>query len=244
VFGGRLDRADYLIHWSRRHRFIYAEIPKAASSTILLTLQRIETGDRAWRPAELHRRATSPLLSPLSAPDEFLGALVSPDYFRFSFVRDPYTRTLSAYLDKLARPEPERAMRLKALGLRRDSQPSFAEFLEILTARDPASYDVHWARQSDLAAPDVIAYDIVGHFDSFDADIAAVLDRLGHDKSWRGDARRHQTGADTQAEALIGLRERRLIESIYAADFNRFGFRRSAAEAPARLDVRPQAAAS
>lgn len=226
LFGASLRNSDYLINWSRTHRYIYVEVPKAACSTIKLTLQRIELNDRDYDPANKHRRATSPLLSPLSAPGDFLEALASPDYFRFCFVRDPYSRILSAYLEKLAGDDFERAMRLRHLGLRDDAVPSLRQFLEVLAGSDPAGCDIHWARQSDLLTPDRIAYDFVGRFESFREDFEAVLARIGRDADWIADARGHGTDAALRLGQWIGPRERALIEAIYAEDFDRFGYSR------------------
>ncbi|MDZ7747947.1 MAG: sulfotransferase family 2 domain-containing protein [Halofilum sp. (in: g-proteobacteria)] len=74
----------------------YNRVPKAANSTVIVNLARERFGEdipsktakRLFRrPAELARRE-------LERFDEL---------FRFTFVRNPYTRVLSAYLDKVER---------------------------------------------------------------------------------------------------------------------------------------------
>lgn len=220
LFGPALGQSEYLINWSRRFRYIYVEVPKAACSTIKLTLQRIERDARDYTPKNKHARSLSPLLSPLSDPKGFLGALASPDVLRFCFVRDPASRILAAYLDKLAGDDFERAMRLEQLGF--SDTPSFKEFLEAL-ARRGTGIDIHWARQSDLLRPDIVQYDFVGRFENFEADFAHVLTRIGRDQSWLADAREHRTGASRRVDE-IGAEERALIADIYAEDFERFGY--------------------
>lgn len=220
MFGPSLDEAQYLINWSRRFRYIYVEVPKAGCSTVKLTLQRIERDDRAYAPDNKHARSRSPLLSPLSSPHAFLEALKAPDCLRFCFVRDPYSRILSAYAEKLAGNDFEREMRLRKLGF--SQTPSFEEFLEALARRGTRG-DIHWARQTDLLRPDVIAYDFVGRFENFQSDFATVLTRIGRDPGWIAEARRHRTDASARA-GDISLRERVLIGEIYAEDFARFGY--------------------
>lgn len=220
LFAGSLEQSEYLINWSRRWRYIYVEVPKAACSTIKLTLQRIELDDRGYTPANKHARARSPLLSPLSAPRGFLDALAAPEYLRFCFVRDPYSRILAAYLEKLAGDDFERAQRLERLGFSRT--PGFKEFLEALMRLGP-SLDIHWARQVDLLKPEIIAYDFVGRFETFRPDFEAVLNRIGRDASWIAEVREHGTNASARV-GEIAPGERALIAEIYAEDFSRFGY--------------------
>jgi hypothetical protein len=220
LFGEELERAQYLVNWSRTHGYVYVEVPKAACSTIKLTLQRIERNDRAYSPANKHARSLSPLLSPLSAPKAFLAALASPQVFRFCFVRDPASRILAAYLDKLTGNDFEREARLRSLGF--SDTPSFNVFLQRL-ADGKIDSDIHWARQVDLLQPDKIKYDFVGRFENFRADFETVLRRIGCDASWLADAREHRTGASARV-GDIGDEERALIAEIYAEDFKRFGY--------------------
>jgi hypothetical protein len=220
LFGPDLEQAQYLVNWSRKFRYVYVEVPKAACSTIKLTLQRIERDDRSYTPANKHARSRSPLLAPLSAPRAFLEALKAPDTLRFCFVREPASRILAAYIEKLTGDDFERGMRLKDLGF--SQTPSFEEFLTVLAKRGPG-FDIHWARQVDLLKPDVIPYDVVGRFENFRADFEAVLTRIGRDASWIADASEHRTGASTKVND-IGPRARALIAEIYAEDFKRFGY--------------------
>ncbi|MBV9992927.1 MAG: sulfotransferase family protein [Alphaproteobacteria bacterium] len=220
LFGPSLDEAQYLVNWSRRHRFVYVEVPKAACSTIKLTLQRIELDDRDYTPANKHARSRSPLLAPLSAPREFLEALHAKDVLRFCFVRDPYSRILAAYIEKLAGDDFERDMRLAELGF--SQTPGFEEFLTVLARRGPG-FDIHWARQVDLLRPDVIPYDFVGRFENFRTDFETVLARIGRDAGWIADAREHRTGASGRVKE-IGTQARALIAEIYAEDFKRYGY--------------------
>jgi hypothetical protein len=222
LFADTLERSEYLINWSRRFRYIYVEVPKAACSTIKLTLQRIERDDRAYSPRNKHARSLSPLLSPLSHPKEFLTALASPEFFRFAFVRDPYSRILAAYFDKLVGEDFERRMRLDQLGF--SDTPSLLAFLQAIERRGTGS-DIHWARQVDLLRPDRIAYDFIGRFENFRPDFEHVLARIGSDAGWVADAREHRTDASARL-AEAGAQERALIAKIYAADFEAFGYPR------------------
>ena len=97
---------NYAANVSLKHKYVYIETPKVACSTIKLTLQRLELGDDTFNPSfdDVHDRSFSPLLS-LHSISEFEEVLEGDDYFRFCFARNPYVRTLSAYLDKVNQPK-------------------------------------------------------------------------------------------------------------------------------------------
>lgn len=88
---------------SERRKVLFCPIPKAANSNWKYLLRRLEGyGDYA-NLSKLHSPALSGLryLSDYSA-GEAAALLGDPAYTKFVFVRDPYTRLLSAYMDKIA----------------------------------------------------------------------------------------------------------------------------------------------
>ncbi|GAB0490633.1 hypothetical protein MMPV_001870 [Pyropia vietnamensis] len=92
---------------SERRKVLFCPIPKAANSNWKYLLRRLEGyGDYA-NLSKLHNPALSGLryLSDYSA-GEAATLLADPTYTKFVFVRDPYTRLLSAYMDKIASTQP------------------------------------------------------------------------------------------------------------------------------------------
>src|SRR5439155_25103731 len=93
--------------------------------------------------------------------------------FTFSFVRNPFTRILSAFLDKIATRTPKFQ---KILGL--DGQAiSFREFLERLDD-GYLMKNVHWAPQSELIpmAPGQLSF--LGHVETIEPDLGEVMERI------------------------------------------------------------------
>ncbi len=91
------------INISLKDRYIYCPTPKVACSSILMTLQRFQVRDPnlMHEPLyEIHNRSFSPLLSPLQVPG-FEALNNRSDFFRFCFVRNPFDRIVSAYLNKV-----------------------------------------------------------------------------------------------------------------------------------------------
>jgi Sulfotransferase family len=217
--------ANYLANISERFQFCYINNPKCASTGILHALQTAEAdGDAARIPDFVHDRALSPLLN-------FENCTGSPEdvltkFFVFSYVRNPYSRVLSAYIDKIEQEEPERVRLLPTLGLDPGAKPSFLEFLRAIQAQRDDWRDIHWTTQSRLLQTNNIAYSFIGRFESFSASFPAVLDRLGVSRSHFDVSYvpRHVTRANERIAEYIGPKERDLIASIYYADFINFAY--------------------
>ena len=112
------DDFEYSINVSIKHRYVYIETPKVGCSTIKDTLQRMELDYPDLQrsdPEMIHDRNYSPLLRP--AQTWGLDRLLhSRDFFVFCFVRNPYTRLLSAYLDKIVKGLTPKRNILAAMG--------------------------------------------------------------------------------------------------------------------------------
>ena len=94
------EKANYLINISKTYKYVYLETPKVACSTIKRTFQKAEVTALGGEVAKnIHDKNLSPLLSPLDIQNGLDSMFEGDEFFRFSFVRNPYSRILSAYLD-------------------------------------------------------------------------------------------------------------------------------------------------
>ena len=221
------NRGKYLhfLHLSIRHRFLYCSTPKVACSSLLMTLQRIESGDPTflhdpW--GEVHYREFSPLLMPLQVPS-FHSWMLDARTFKFCFVRNPFSRLLSAYLDKIVLTEGFRAKFLAALG-RDGGGITFAEFIDVVAAETDEQMDDHYSVQCRHIFQSHIPYDFIGRFEALPEGIAEVGRRIGVDMrpyAVRLDA--HRTGAEDYARHYTP-RMVRLVQDRFAEDFRAFGY--------------------
>ena len=86
--GRRPDlRAEKIL--SKRYRFLWLGVPKAASRSLIAALRRADPGAR--------------LINDLSLDELYLVHPEARDYFSFAFLRHPCTRILSFYADKHVR---------------------------------------------------------------------------------------------------------------------------------------------
>ncbi len=226
-------RIDHLTHISRRHRVVYLEVPKTGCTVVKRVLQHSE---RAEAPApvgvSVHRRDVSPLAAPLRDGfdlDELFGP--TSTWLTFTFVRNPYSRALSAYLEKIAGPPKpgQRDVRTANLGFEAGEEISFAAFLERVADQRPGRMDVHWAPQTRLASFGRIAHGFVGRFETFETDLRRVMGLSGitAPESLLVTRTGHTTNARRRlAEFYADERCAALVRKIYARDFERLGYGR------------------
>jgi hypothetical protein len=226
-FDYKLNRANYLTHISRRHHAVFVEVPKAGCTVVKRVLQVAEDPAAAHMES-VHDRSASPLAGPLRDgidADELFGP--TSDWFRFTFVRNPYSRALSCYLEKVAGLERLSEMRLPKLGLEPGVEVGFQQFLELLDSdRAMRDADIHWTPQATLLSLDRVSYDYIGRFESFASDLTRVMHRLGIQVGDELVGRRttHETGAGSRILEFYDDACIDLVRSVYREDFERLGY--------------------
>jgi hypothetical protein len=227
LFGQHPDLTEYICHWARRVGCIYVETPKVACTTIKHVLQAAELGPERQHelPEDVHDRAASPLLRSGQDPWGLVSALTDTCTFRFAFVRNPYSRALSGWLDKMVANETERERLAPLLGLDPGIVPSFVDFLAAIEAQTDVQRDPHWVTQSHLLNPHGIRYSFIGRFEHFREEFARVCAHLGIGSA-AGDLPMtwHATNAGDKVLHHVGPEEASLIRTIYEADFRNFGY--------------------
>ena len=220
--------ANYHIICSTRFQYVYVGIPKTGSTTVRRILTWLEVdGDLTRIPDDIWNWSQMPIPQLSAADVPIQEAIFGEKYFRFTIVRNPYTRILSCYLDKIAGPFHERGVRLRRLGMKSSALISFNEFLCGVKERPLA--DDHWAPQTHLLNPNRIHYDVIGRFESFTSSIVNILKNIDQKAVIPiGELTRdyHATGALSQTEEFIGAHQAKIIEEIYDDDFTTFGYSR------------------
>jgi len=92
---------------SEKSKFIYVTNAKVATTDTKLSLWAYEMGDPSLKNVKKNSEAhviSRDYFNSILDYDDPSTLLASPDYFTFSIVRNPDSRLLSAYLDKISRP--------------------------------------------------------------------------------------------------------------------------------------------
>ena len=221
---------EYAVNISHKYNYLYVETPKAGCSSIKMTLQRMELDlPDFYREdfEDIHNRNFSPLLkaSQVGSFDRFLNR---PNLFKFCFVRNPYTRLLSAYLEKIKSNKPQKKDILQHLGrnIQQLNTPvSFTEFVEVICEQPIANLNDHWNIQYYQTFQNAIKYDFIGKVENFDRDFAFVLNTVNKDyQKYVSKEQRHASGADERLSAYYTPALIAKVRDKYALDFEYFGY--------------------
>ena len=224
---------EYAVNISLKYKYIYVETPKAGCSTIKDTLQRMELDyPELIREnfEDIHVREYSPLIRPAQTCG-FERLLSDNDFFVFCFVRDPYTRLLSAYLDKIVKHKKLRKDILISLGYD-SSDPnrnvSFREFVDVVCEQSVLQMNPHWRVQYYQTFQDNINYDFIGKIENFNEDCTNVFSRIRKDYAnfYRSELR-HATKSTNLFRQFYDNDLKEKVYNKYEIDFDHFGYKKT-----------------
>ena len=218
-------------HISLVNRYAYVEVPKAGCGTMKATLGGMEAARMG--PAMVGRvqenphdrmRAT-PFVKPFQlSPAMLEEVFTSSDFRRFTVVRDPASRALSGYIEKigqgLKQSEPIVAAINASTG--RDVAPAditLEQFLDVIGAQSSRDQDPHWRRQADNLGLGIVDYDAVIHLEELDASWALVGELTSTPNLQEQFFCRNSTGARNRIADYYTPALLQRITDIYARDY-------------------------
>ena len=143
--------------------------------------------------------------------------------FCFTVVRNPYSRLLSGYLDKI----DKRRRRITNSGPRYSlprTPDNFAEFVDMVAEQSDLECNIHWKAQTFKLFLPFLRYDFVGRFEQLSDAFAAITRRLGGDLASVPSNEKHRTGADGLVEQLYNRELARKVFVRYRNDFDSLGY--------------------
>jgi hypothetical protein len=230
--------------YNSNRNFVFAYVPKVACTNWKCILRYLD-GNSNYLDARLaHDREKSGLVF-LSALPHRLQLLSSREVPKYTFVRSPYTRVLSAYLNKIepfasgnATParDPHFYTVFERIDLFRrdvrheDAPVNFDCFVEWLeTSGDPLTENEHWLPQSVILSPTEIEYSYVGRFEKIENDAKKLLDMIKCDIDFptQEAVKFPGTNARQQLCRHYTMRSIETVKRIYHSDFDNFGYDRN-----------------
>lgn len=234
VLGNRIF--NDLVNISFKDRYVFFKNPKVASSSVGVTLARHEA-------RTLHEAQTAPhmavensvFVKPYQLPATMLTQIFKgDDFFRFTFVRNPYARLVSAYKDKIQNNAPEKMVVLRILAekagadtanLDIETDVSFEQFIESIIDCFPRRLDVHWKPQVVVTGARWLSHHFVGKFEALDQHLkklelitgVPIAGNLVVHAPHKTDTK--STWRDMYSAALA-----QKVANYYAADFKTFGY--------------------
>lgn len=222
------------------YEFAYIRIPKAANSTVVRTLAlQAYPEQQAKIEADPRGREAKNLFHTLSPRQCLTQRCLKRRYYTFSFFRNPYTRVLSAYLDKLRSEcsRQKKGWKRKIGNWALDADTSFEDFVTSLE-RGNLYANIHWAPQTAICPLPVQELDFVGRIENLEADLAVVTARLfgKPEDSVSGQSEHNRQNADGRLATFYTFELQERVYQLFQDDFEQIGYDR-------HLTVRPSAPA-
>ncbi|MFT4851069.1 MAG: hypothetical protein ACI83B_003633 [Sediminicola sp.] len=228
--------------YMEKQNFIFAYNPKVACTNWKSIMRYLNGGDDYLSAALAHDRTRSGLTF-LSEIGEPLKYLQDPKVPKYAFVRNPYSRVLSAYLNKI---EP---YVLGSRGAGDDNTYFYKVFCEIDNYRLENLIEIqkvnfycflswlanvenfhtaneHWRPQVELLRVKDVDFDFVGKLENIIQDAPELLNKMGCDITFpsQKDVRFAPTKANEKLDNYYKKQERQLVEMIYQEDFVFFSY--------------------
>ena len=216
----RKNRADYRSEkvLVPRRKFLYVAIPKAASRSLLHFLMGRKGGNEVG-PAIMYKRSLEALFR------------IRPEarsYFKFTVVRNPWSRVVSLYQQKIRSDDPIIAARI--LNGRKGLFPNmpFDEFIQWLCSEEGADdrANRHWLSQYrilGIRGADPVRYDFIGKLERLSSDLDTLAATIGIRLSGVGHTM--YTGAAERYRSVYTDRMADQVAQRYARDIELFGYR-------------------
>lgn len=213
---------------SNKWSYCYFRIPKCANSTVTRSLSYYDAGllyDPAADPMGKVAKNRSDRL--LSAKVLTADALPTR-YFLFTFVRNPYARLLSAYMDKIARLDnPVFESTREAIRAFSDSKCdlTFEAFVKYLECRGLYE-NPHWVPQTSMLPIAARKIHFIGRVESLERDLEFIIDRVFGEGIYKGALMREvrRTDAVNKIFRYYNTELARRVCSLYQADFDAFSY--------------------
>lgn len=222
-------------HISLVNHYVYIEVPKAGCGTMKSTLGGMEAARMGpamvgrVQDAPHDRMAATPFVKPFQLPPDLLEeALAGPGFRRFTVVREPASRLLSGYLEKIRQGLKQSEPIVEALQRRNRGitaqEVTLPQFLDVVCAQKSADQDPHWRRQVDQVGFGAVRFDEVIHLEDLDRSWG----RIGELTSTPGLQENYFCKFSTGAGSRIGdFYDTALLAQVakaYAQDYEAFGY--------------------
>lgn len=215
----RLENRDGWVLVFPEYKVAYIPIPKSANSSIrsaLLPLIGMEAGSvekiQAFQGFEKMRIS------------RFIKNHYQTDWFVFTAVRNPYSRYVSAYLDKLV-TRPEVLRPLRRMGLKKGD--SFGKFMKMLSLWPANALNEHFCPQTNILFKlGPVQNMVTTMMEDLDGSWKDIQDRIETHCGIRPGSlqRRNSTKVSVDWREMYDAPTKLLADTMAASDFSSFGY--------------------
>lgn len=198
----------------------YNRIPKAGNSTVVGNLYMLKNNKEITPTIENIRYAKKSFLIPSQLKYNEVSCF--SDLFKFTFVRNPYSRVLSAYLDKVHNKNKKKF-----------NSVTFLDFLLYLEQEGLYS-NQHWVPQKSLLLIPMKEFDLIGKIENFNNDFELIINEiyrknpsycLYNDNNMNKiKFAPHSTNACEKLKQYYDEKTFDVVSRLYKDDFEAFGY--------------------
>jgi predicted O-methyltransferase YrrM len=226
---------------SLAHRYLYVSTPKAACTSMKAMVAGIEGAslDRGGRPYQretrremrIHERKYLGISTFLDIPEEDRENILArrDGWFVFALVRNPFSRLVSVFENKIRLGEPGYGAFEERFGDRgpfADTRAAFAGFVqEVIGDADQREANPHFSAQTGIVMPRLIPYSAVFKLEEIEKALSAFRAHLtAHGFSGEIRLPSMNVSVTNSWRSYYDEPTARRVAEIYAGDFREFGY--------------------
>ena len=218
--------------------------PKVACSNWKCVLRYLEGHDNYLDTNFAHEKSVNGLTYLMDQPDPWR-LLRDTGIKKITFIRNPFSRALSAYLNKVESNLPYllqetesddffffvtkevEKFRQESLDAQKFPKVNFKVFL-LWVQHGPEwlRENEHWKNQCELTLPHQVNYDLVGRFENLAEDVSKALEMMGCDIAFpsQGDIKFPPTSAISKLDHYYDAGSISIVRELYGEDFGAFAY--------------------
>lgn len=196
-------------HANEDNTCAYLQVPKVASTSLTKTIRKIP--DELLSSGKIVSDIEGPTRYYYDLPNDFSG-------FKFTFVRNPFARTVSCYRNKIEGREESKLRYFKVIGLEKDY--GFETYVKSISAIPDEWAERHFATQYfQVYKQGKCIVDYIGRFENLFEEYEVIRQKYGLEELEHKNASTRYDYRDYYTEELVELVYRR-----YKIDFEVFGY--------------------
>ena len=211
---------------SNKYKFIYISVPKVATRSILTALHREEKVD-------FNTKEISLPLFKILRDNQY------SNYFKFTFIRNPWSRIVSTYLDKIKNPDQKMKQAILLHYSKLTPGMSFQDFVLFLSkgvGKFDLTSDRHWLSQYKFITDKKGKFlvDFIGKIENLEFDWSKVCKKIGLPEiklpylnsrfGWKVDKKKLESFDPFYYREYYTDKTRELIRARYQKDIELFDY--------------------